>query len=349
LPAANGLLYVTLDSGEMVFWEMPGQYGARPISGDGRWVVWSAQGGDGGSYLLDTVSGRDRVLSLAGEAAGAAGFSDDGATMVLVSGSAVALVETDSSRVLARAPAPKAGQNGAAEFSVDGAAALGFSDASGAPAATMILRPDGSTSTIAGGTWAVRWSPDGALLAVTTATGSRIISAEGATKLEIPFGEVEHGYNPRWSPDGKYIAIANSYAVGGARVFDAITGDEVLRTTGSPTCLADYWLADGSLSYGWQGNQVAVPSGEKSQSPPPARKPDFTFDQSARMGVTRLLLDSGRSVEFRSEAPWSAYYDGEGVRLTMSDGRALFLIGIGGKGLCDGQMAEPSVQLPPFN
>jgi hypothetical protein len=348
LPSRNGLLYVALKSGEMVFWEMPGQYGARPISRDGRWVAWSAHGSSG-VHLLDTASGRDRALSLAGEPAGAAGLSQDGATMVLVSASQIALVETDSLRVLAQASAPAPIQDGGAEFSVDGSAALGFGGTTDAAPATVILRPDGSTTAVAGGTWPLRWSPDGRSLAVTAANGTRIVSNQGATMLEIPFGNVEHGFNPRWSPDGTYIAIANAYNAGGERVFDATTGAEVLRTTGSPSCLGDYWLADRSLSFGWDGLQVTVPSGEMSQGPAGTGAPGFTFDQSAGVGVTRLLLENGGSVEFRSQAPWSAYYDGDGVHLTMTDGRALFLVGIGGKGLCDGQMAAPSVQLPPFS
>ncbi len=346
LPSENGLLYIRLDSGQMVFWEMPGQYGARPISRDGRWVVWSAQGSSAGVHLLDTDTGADHDVVVAGEAGSVVGFSADGASMVVVTRSKVALVETASSRMLAEAAAPAAGPNGSAEFSVDGSAALGFGGSTDAGATTLILRPDGSTTEVAGGTWPLRWSPDGSALAITTATGTRTVAADGATKLEIPFGNVESGANPRWSPDGRYIAIANAYPVGGARVFDAATGAEVLRTTGSPTCLADYWLGDRSMRFAWDNRVVAVPSGAISAGPPEPQ-PEVTFDQAADPGVTRLLLKSGAAVEFASTF-WSLYYDGDGIYTTTTDGRALFLIGIGGKGICDGQMAAPAVQLPPF-
>lgn len=168
----------------------------------------------------------------------------------------------------------------------------------------------------------------------------------GVPKVEL--WDVEHGYNPRWSPNGKYIAVANTYSAGGERVFDGTTGAEVLRVTGSPSCLGDFWLAGNLLAYGYGGLAVTVPSGEIVQAPPLVNSAG-AFDQSVSAGTTRLLLDAGGSVEFRSEAPWSAYYDGEGVHLVLTDGRALFLIGVGGKGLCDGRMDELSVQLPPFS
>lgn len=349
LPSENGLLYIRLDTGEMEFWAMPGPYGARPISRDGRWVVWGAQGVSR-THLLDTHTGLDRVLTVSGEPAGAAGFSGDGQLLFLVGVSRVALVETESGRVLAEAPSPPGNSSGAAEFAPDGAAATGFAAQSAGSRTTVILRPNGSALTIDGGTWPIRWSRDGIRLAVSTATGLWIVSAGKAPQIEIPLGGSDRGYNPRWSPDGRYLATANGGNTGGQRVFDAATGEEVLRAVGTPTCIGDYWFEDGTLAYGWEGRRVAVPSGEIREGLPARPRNDgYRFDDAVRTpGITRLLLANGAAVEFQSSGMWSVPYDGDGIYGATTDGRALFLVGIGGKGICDSQFPEPSVQLPPF-
>lgn len=348
LPSDSGLLFVTLNTGEMLFWALPAAYRARPLSRDGRWVAWSSPAVNG-NHLLDTHIGKDRLLEISGSPAAATDFSPDGRLMVLVSGSSVALVETESGKILASA-VTTAGviTNGAGAFSIDGYAAQGFADSKGSRT-TVVLRPDGSSFSIDGGSWPLRWSPEGRRLAVTTAAGVHIVSASGETIREISLGNTDRGYNDRWSPDGRYLAIANSYSIGGQRVFDAANGKEVLRTVGTPACLGDYWLDDGTLEYGWEGQRVSVPSGQVLNGTPRwPRDEGFSFDQSAAAnGLDRLLLKNGRAVEFRS-GMWSFYYDGEGVRSTTSNGEALFLIGIGGRGLCDGTSSALAVQLPPF-
>lgn len=348
LPSANGLLFVTLHTGEVHFWALPAPYSARPISRDGRWVAWGSPAVNG-NHLLDTHSGKDRVLAIGGSPAAATNFSPDGRLMVLDSSSTVALVETESGKSVASA-AKTAGAitNGAAAFSIAGYAAQGFADSKGSRT-SVVLRPDGSSFSIDGGSWPLRWSPEGQRLAVTTAAGVRIVSGSGEPIREISLGNTDRGYNLRWSPDGRYLAVANSYNIGGQRVFDAGNGREVLRTAGTPTCLGDYWLDDGTLEYGWEGQRVSVPSGQVIDGTPRwPRDEGFSFDQSAAAsGLTRLLLKNGKAVELRL-GMWSFYYDGEGVRSTTSNGEALFLIGIGGKGLCDGTLPALAVELPPF-
>ncbi len=349
LPSENGLLYIKLDTGEMEFWAMPGTYWARPISRDGRWVVWSAKNATG-VHLLDVQSGRDQQLTLHGNPAGASGMSNDGRLVLLNTPSSVALIETETGRVIAETPHPGGTFMSAAEFGPDGSVAHGYGD-NALPRGTIVLRLDGTVSKIDGGAWPMRWSADGTRLALTTATGTRIVTSTGQRILEIPFGGIERGFNLRWSPGGRYLAVANAYNVGGQRVFDAATGVEVLRTTGTPSCIGDYWLDDGTLEYGFEGLRVLVPSGKLQQGVPRwPRAEGFTFDNSVTtQGLTRLLLADGLKVEFRSESNWSVYYDGDGIRSTTSDGRALFLVGIGGKGLCDSGFAGMTVELPPFS
>lgn len=349
LPSAHGLLFVGLETGTMEFWAIAGPYRARPVSRDGRWVVWTLEGVDG-AHLLDTQTGSDRLVTVGGAPARVGGLSADARLLLAETADRVALLETESGRVLAEAPRPPGTFNGAAEFALDGSAAKGFGGDGAGPRTTLVLRPDGSTLAVDDATWPIRWSADGSRLAVTTAIGTSIVSASGRSRLNLQMGGAEQGYNLRWSPDGRYLAVANAYNVGGQRVFDAATGEEVLRTAGSLTCIGEYWFEDGTLEYGWEGKRVAVPSGDVRDGVPRSLGgAAYRFDQSMRTpGTTRLLLASGTTVEFRSEAPRSSYYDGDGVYGTTTDGRALFLVGIGGRGLCDGGLAELAVELPPF-
>ena len=326
----------------MQFWALPAPYVAYPLSRDGRWVAWGSPAVNG-NRLLDTHIGEDRLLEINGSPAAATGFSPDGRLMLLVSSSTVALVETESGRSLASAAKSSGANANDTAFSNEGFAAQGFADSKGFRA-TMVLRRDGSSFSIDGGSGPLRWSPEGRRLAVTTAAGVHIVSASGETIREISLDNTDRGYNDRWSPDGRYLAVANSYNIGGQRVFDAANGKEVLRTVGTPACFEDYWLADGTLAYGWEGQSISVPSGQVlNGSPRWPRDEGFSVDQSAAAnGLYRFLLKSGRAVEFRSG---KSFLYGS----TTSDGEAVFLIGLGGKGrICNGTVPALAVQLPPF-
>ena len=155
------------------------------------------------------------------------------------------------------------------------------------------------------------------------------------------------GLNPRWSADDRYIAVANGSPTGGVRVADAATGREVLRTTGLPRCVGDYWHGS-AIAFLWPDELVTVPEGQITPGNLfPAS--DFSYDQAAPLGMTRVLREGKVLAEFTVEAPWSSTYDGDGVYDRTSDGRLLMLVGIGGKGLCDGGTPEPAVSLPPFS
>jgi dipeptidyl aminopeptidase/acylaminoacyl peptidase len=345
LPSEHGRLYVDLSTGEQVFWVLPNAGAPRPISRDGRWVVWGP-GDAPARNLLDTRKGVNRQLLVGNEAVTRAWFSEDGRYLVADTGSVVALLETESGKVLAQAPRPAQDAHGSAEFTTRGAAAIGFR--AGGTFATLILRPDGTTSVIDGATGQVRWSPDGSRLAVRTATGTRIVSADGSTKLELASGGPDATYNPRWSPDGRYLGLA-TYDAGGRRIYDAASGQEVLRTTGTLTCLGSFWLDDGTLEFGSKGDRVVVPTGEIRSGQPREEKAGYRLDDTAPAGIVRLLLDSGGEAEVQSMPSWSFYYDSEALYRATTDGHALFLVGVGGKGLCDyGPSEPPAVQLPPF-
>jgi hypothetical protein len=345
VPGDSGLLYIDLATGAMEFWSTPGSSGARPISRDGRWVVWGAPAIDS-PLLLDTATGNERPVELDGRPAAVRGFSLDGRLMAVMSDRELALVQTESGAVLARAALPASRANGSAEFAANGAMAAGFG--TGADAVTVVLRPDGASVVVAGG-WPMRWSHDGERLAVTTVQGLAVVDPGGRPLLSIERGAADSGFNPRWSPDDRYIAIAHAYDVGGQRVFESATGAEVVRSVGTPTCLGDYWFDDGTLQFGWEGERLAVPSGQvlppSGAWPPPG--PYRVDDANSEPGLTRLLL-SNSVVEFRSGAS-SWYYDGDGIHSTTTTGKALFLIGVGGKGLCDAELPNPAVSLPPFD
>jgi DNA-binding CsgD family transcriptional regulator len=345
VPTDNGLLYVDLDTGDMTFWPMPGEYNIPSMSRDGRWIIWATLGGTD-LHLMDTADGTDQVLQLRGEDVIAARLSDDGDFLMQRTPNRVALTDTQSGGVLAESIVPAGNANGWGEFASNGSVAIGFGPEQG-PRGTLILHPDGTTAEAAGASWPLRWSPDATRLAVTTETSTRIVSSDAELLWEIPFLEGGNSLNPRWAPNGDYLAIPRAGGQGGYRVFDTATQVELLRTVGSPTCL-DYWNSDGTLDFAWDGRRLNVTAGDILPPDPSLAQRPFDYVQTSEVGLTRLRTPGGRTIDFRSDF-WSVYFDQDGIYETTTDGRAFFLIGVGGRGLCgEGELPEPEVLFPPF-
>ena len=189
LPSDNGLLYVDLDTGEMEFWPMPGQfYYVQSISRDGRWVVWTAGEGvhDSGVRLLDTESGEDRLIEAKGSPVLDASVSPDGRFLLARSDSSLFLLEPTALMPVADAPLPDGPQNGWDEFSVDGSVASAFG-LSPDPETVVVLRADGTSFSLMEVTWPMHWSSDGRYLAVATDTSTQILDRDGHPIWEIPF------------------------------------------------------------------------------------------------------------------------------------------------------------------
>lgn len=353
----TGILFVELSTGAAELWTMPTSYATGPISPDGRWVSWGSVGEQHGSAaggrLLDTRTGTDRAMDVDGEPAAVSAFSSDGERMVSTTATRVMLLETDSLRVLAevRRPGPNMVGNGGAEFSATGAAAAAFIGRDGDPGSqvTVVLWPDERSAQIEGAGWPLQWSGRGTRLALTTVDGTRLVDVDGVVRERVAIDA--SGGNPRWSPSDRYLALANPGDVGGARVFDTADGTEVLRTVGSPTCVGDYWNVDGTLQFGWEGDRVAVPEG--SVLPPdPAVNTEPAVEFNASRDGLQVLLDRSVVATLSLQTEFlTSYYDEDGSHPLTTDGRLLILLGSarGGRGLCDGDLPEPDVILPPFD
>lgn len=346
LPASNGLLFVDLDSARLRFWSLPASARVTTISLDGRWVIGGAPGVQG-THLLDTATGNDRVASVGGQLASVAGLSADGRHAVLVTRASVSLVDTETGSVVASAATSSRYPNGAAEFSMTGAAVVGSVAQPGVPPTLMLLRPDGTSSQIKDRTWPIRWSPSGDRLVASGEHTLTMFDAGGGALLDIELGPGATVVNPRWSSDGSYIAVANAYSVGGQRVFRASDGKEVLRTEGTPSCLGEYWLDLDSLRFG-STNEVQVPTGEIEPTRP--MKDEYRLEAPAEPAAPKTVtLPDGRVMSFYSDGPLSYFVGPNGIQRVTLLNQAVLLVGsAGGHGTCDAVTPPPSVMLGPF-
>ncbi len=346
LPASNGLLFVDLKSARLRFWSLPSNAKVTAVSLDGRWVVWGASGVQG-THLLETATGNDRVLSAGGQPVSVAGLSADGLHAVLVARSAVYLVDTETGSVVAAAATSSRYPNGAAEFSVTEAAVVGSIAEAGVPPNLILLRPNGTSSEIKDRTWPIRWSPSGDRFVASGQNTLTMFNADGGKLLDIELGPGATVVNPRWSSDGSYVAVANSYTVGGQRVFRSSDGREVLRTEGTPSCLGEYWLDQDSLRFGTT-SEVQVPTGETQSSPP--TRDEYTVEAPAEPDLPKkVMVPDGRGIPFYSDGPLSYFVGPNGIQRVTLLNQGLLMVGsAGGHGTCDAVTAPLSVMLGPF-
>jgi hypothetical protein len=201
---------------------------------------------------------------------------------------------------------------------------------------------------------ALQWSWDGTRVAVTGEGGTMIYDAAEGDAIRID----ADGWNPRWSPDDRYLAIAHPGNLDAVRVFASDDGAEVLRVTGAPVCVADYWYPDGTIAGGgpWLAS-TTVPGGEVALR----KDGDFpgTPEQTA-FGERHLIYDSdalrlvdgdgGVLAELRLPGGMltSSPIGDEGAYPIAADGRGVVFVNRGGRGFCDGGWPEPAVYLPPF-
>jgi hypothetical protein len=336
-------------------WTMAEYFLARPISHDGRWVFWARPTGTGGQIgpqqVLDTRNGTSRALVLGSEPVQAVGVSESGRYFVGYTDAKVALFETATLQPLAVTDRPLSYtvDFGDANFSADETlAAIAFRR--DVARATVVLGVDGKTTTLIGGSSPFRWSHLGHKLALTSDPVTVVHDMDSGSVSLIP----AVGANPRWSPDDRYVAIANKFDVGGARVFSTSPPfNEVMRTVGNQNCLGDYWYPDNSMRYGLE-QHVTVPGGDVLPGPV-FLTPEIEADASVVGPILdshelRVTKDGAVIMQFKvaKEFTSSYSYDDGGVHFSTSDGWVLKLIGWGGKGLCDAQLPPPSVQLPPF-
>ncbi len=199
-----------------------------------------------------------------------------------------------------------------------------------------------------------RWSRDGARFAVANAEGpSAIYDAASATLTLL----AAPAFNPRWSPDGRYLALAAPDNSDALRIFEAATGTEVLRVTGYPVCLGDYWYADGSVAawFGYEAS-VTVPGGEISRRPVQSR-PDASqqprylpgFNPDGPLDLVDLVSDTVLWSVNTGPGVFGAYFlrGGDGPRDQLPP-LGILQLGAHGRGYCDSGSPPPSVQKPPF-
>ncbi len=165
-------------------------------------------------------------------------------------------------------------------------------------------------------------------------------------------------FNPRWSPDGRYLALAAPDNSDALRIFEAATGAEILRVTGFPVCIGDYWYADGTVGawFGYNAS-VTVPGGEVSRRPDQSR-PDASqqprylpgFNPDGRLDLVDVGSDAVLWSVNTGPGVFGAYFlrRGDGP-LDQFPPLGILQLGAHGRGYCDSGSPAPSVQKPPFD
>lgn len=345
-----GLLYLDPATGGGRFWPLPSGAFVEVASPSGRWVIWGERTDSMGSlawHLLDTAKNTTRRIELDGvPATHAVGYSPDESQMVVFAGRRAAVVETATGRVITEFPEADrstsffGGFTMPARWSADGSALAVHSS-------SVVHVVQDSVEQIEVPVWNIQWSRTGFKLAIAGPEGTLIRDFATASEVRLS----APGLNPRWSPDDRYIAVVAAgeeleWPAGHvARVFEAATGQEVLRILGYPFCIGDYWRPDGSLPF-VDGKAATVPGGELIDGPDLSDS-QYRYQIGGTANSVRAVTGGMVAAEVQLSVGWAVPFSLDAVGHYSEDAPPAVVVGLGGKGLCNRLMAS-EVQKPPF-
>lgn len=335
----RGTLFLDPATGGGVAWE------GASASPSGMYVFW--QDSQGQAHLVHSVTGDELVVGQPGDFPSIVAFSPEDTQFAAWTDDAVTIHATsDGSEAVRFKLEPGTGFVGV-RWSRQGWIAVSMTGSDRSSLGVWAWR-DGQRQFIpvAGqeGVW-TEWSPNGEWLAISKTAEHATLTLHNLRTGEV-IETAGSGGNPRWSESGQYLALQSPLAEVGdwpLRVFH-VDGTEVLRVYGICASIGTPWEGD-ALFAPWTGTTVAL-DGEVTEDPyfefaPPDRHSTFTPTGVAFIedGQTLAELNVPAGASFRSSS--------DDIHSLTSDGRAMFDIGVGGKGFC-GHEGEFAVELPPF-
>lgn len=373
VPGNSGLLILDPAAGTATVWQFGPTGNVDSISPDGRFISWSeavppfAQGKPRAPHLLDTSSGHDRVVLWNAEWLYPAQFSPDGRRFLAANSSVAGIFPSTGVGPITWLPAPSA----PLAFRKDGIPS-GLPYAVWSPDGTriaitrsddeplLIVGRDGSVEAVMGVLpGGIAWSSDSERVAFTDKSRATILDvASGQTLTLLP-----GGWAGEWSPDNRYFAVqpvqehTQDY-VPRANVYDARTGQEILRLAAFDPCTSGVWFEDGTMPFALADRSPAyllVPSGKVIAGPPAKRRARDPLPgarwASAPDGSARLMEGDRIVAQVRlAAAAMPLFHWPPGVRSVTTTGAGLFglMANAGGKDYCLYDQQPSIVTLPPF-
>lgn len=340
-----GVLFLDPATGGGELWELPG----RPdrVSPSGRYIAWVAEGASE-LHILDTRTGTEVVLP---GVLDVPSFSPDEQRFVGLSvhGSAAIYATATGDLILQMAPPGNPAPGWVvAEWSPDGRGVVG------ATKDHSFVVWAGNVGDVPFPLIGMQWSH--ASDRVVLAGDDQTIVFDPSTGARLDLG-VPGGSNPRWSADDRWIALDRGIRRTGSGlfVFNADTGEEVLRVSGQNVCVGDYWDDTGAQVFGQFEPPMAVqvPSGELVPSTewPRFGPREFSLDWGDDNQPGPTLLKDGQVVARVNVHADSVPFSSDDFAVFTTDSRAVWYIGVYGTDLCgeDPRFREPfEVLLPPF-
>lgn len=327
----RGILFLDPVTGGGVVWEGVG------VSRSGTYVWWMDDQGRG--HVKNTLTDAETVVGEPGGQLGFDGFSPDDASFAVQTGTEVVVYRTSDGveeRRLELEPGTVGTNVG---WSAQNALAVGMWDRDG-ESLGVAVHMNGEVQRFAAGATFLEWSPGGRWLAA--AQGDELVLIDTATGRSVP--AQGWGSNPRWSANGQWVAVqADDFST--VRVFDQ-QGLEVLRVSGMCAVLGTPW--EGNELHSEFNDLLVAIDGSTRPAEPYAPGP-VTSGWADGGGVE--MKSSGTvvaelKIAFHVLRSWP--YGRDGIRSMTDDGRGVFVLGVGGRGFCEG-VGDFSVELPPFD
>lgn len=307
--------------------------------------------------LLDTTTGDKRPLLIGDGKALSARVTADERRLVAANATSVALFSLPDLTLLSRSDSSIGVAQASITFaySADGNAIAVTRMAADSAQRTLELTDIVTEDRIIASPVAgmVAWAHHSPRVAVIGPSAGVIIDLRSGSTVKLARGYGGQVLNtaPEWSPDDRYIATPFNDESAGVTAFDASSGAELLRVYGALGC-PDIWNGSDTLqgSFGVVGEgTVAVPSGDIRSGWPHLPVPPGPYVGANGEGVYQLVGADGTTVlaSARIDAPASAPF---GWSAEWPDGPPpiALVLGMGGRGICDGSGPPITVVLPPF-
>ena len=345
LPANSGPVIKTFSRGETV--DVPrGTLFLDPKTGGGEaWadIVVSPlgifapwYGGDGKQppVLYETLTRRRIALDTGGQPGQVLDFNAIETEASVRVGDEFRIVSTADGSVRVRFQIPAGGTYVRAYWGADGAVAMAATGPQGSTSLGIVVWRHGELKTFTNvppPNW-IAWSPDGTRLLV-----SSIADSGWTAIVDVGTGAVtrieQRLYNPRWSESGQYWE--GQLFSGEVFVYRA-DGTPHMRMNGVCAPLGTPWIGDEIATWGWgQDVKVAMDGSTTPYTPAGFSKPTANLAADGSVQLLDNWPDGAVLAELRPTAGATFFSSSEGINSLTRDGRAMFGLGGGGKGLCE--------------